>query len=97
MGLLGKKKETCPACGYKFENHDEYVNHITNIHPETKTCTKCSGTAYWHVPGNGPHHGKELSYVCVECGFIVEVWRTRTLWDDDEYLEKKDRSKHYFK
>ena len=93
MGLFGKKKETCPACGYQFENHDKYVNHITNIHPKTKSCTKCTGTTYWTYQAHVPHGHYELQYVCVECGFIIESWRVVDDFDGSQFVKEKNRNK----
>ena len=97
MGLFGKKEETCPACGFKFENHDEYVNHITNIHPRTKPCTKCTGTTYWNYQGHVAGGSGEIHYVCVECGFILESWRVVDDFDGWQFLKEKNRSKNNFK
>ena len=75
-----------PACKKPFEDHDEYVNHITNIHPPHKPCPKCQNIMYW------AHHKAPtfwtVSYICSDCGFIGESWE---LWDgwNDYYVKKR--------
>jgi hypothetical protein len=91
MGLFGKKKERCGACGKPFESHDECEEHITNIHPETKPCTKCSGTAYYSYKSVS----QEIQYICVRCGFVVETWKTDN-WTNNLWQEK-DHSKPAWK
>jgi len=89
MGLLGKKKEKCPACDKPFEDHDEYVNHITNIHPPHKPCPKCQNIMYWKlVGGHAPYCQHMVIYICSDCGFIGESW---VYWDswNDRYVKKR--------
>jgi hypothetical protein len=92
MGLFGKdKRETCGACGRKFDDHDVYEDHITNIHPKTKPCTKCSGIAFYSYKSIS----QDIDYICIHCGFVVETWKT------DEFRnhiwQEKDRSKPAWK
>jgi Zn ribbon nucleic-acid-binding protein len=90
MGLFGTNREECSACGYQFDSRDKYVNHITNIHPKTKPCTKCTGTTYWTHQDHVDEAHRELHYICVECGFILESWRVVDSWD---FIKEKNRSK----
>ena len=89
MGLLGKKKEKCPVCKKPFEDHDEYVNHITNIHPPHKPCPKCQNIMYWtSAGGHAPDCRHMIIYICSDCGFIGESW---AYWDgwDGAYVKKR--------
>ena len=88
---LFKHKNVCPACGYQFDNHLDFNDHMTNIHPETKICPKCSGTVYWeHMRG----FNFMFNYICTKCGFVVETWRcVDTVFPSKEYLKKGNRSK----
>ena len=74
MGWLRDKRERCVACLKPFENHDEYVDHITNLHPKGKPCTKCSGLMQWERQHIG-QPSMNLIYVCRECDFIGEMWK----------------------
>ena len=73
MGLLGKKKERCDACNKPFDSLDECREHVKNIHPATKPCTKCLGLMEWE--GQMTQAYGNLSYVCREFDFIGEMWR----------------------
>ena len=96
MGLfrsIWPKEERCPACGKNFQDdHDAYVNHITNIHPKTKLCTKCTGTTYWTHQGHVAGGHAELQYVCVECGFVLESWRVVDDFTGKQFLKEKNRN-----
>ena len=84
--------ETCPACGFKIEdNHKLWDYHVMNTHPSTKACTKCSGTAYYRHHGQGTStYGTGawdfFSYICADCGFVLETWKTVEV----DYLDKMD-------
>jgi len=105
--MFGKKEkvltEVCPACGFKVEdNHELWDYHVMNIHPSTKACTKCRGTAYYrHHNTNHSVYGHEafelFSYICADCGFVLETWKTvegHTDKTNNIYMPPKLRSKH---
>ena len=73
MGLLGKKKEKCDACNKPFEDHGELREHMNNIHPATKPCTKCDGLMQWERQNANSY--MNLVYICRKCDFIGEMWR----------------------
>ena len=97
--------ETCPACGFKIkDNHELWDYHVMNTHPSTKACTKCSGTAYYrhhHTNYAEYDHGFSLfSYICADCGFVLETWKTVEAYLDKTeniYMPAKHRSKPNFK
>jgi endogenous inhibitor of DNA gyrase (YacG/DUF329 family) len=90
MGLLRKKKEKCPACERPFEDHEEFIEHITTIHPEERPCPKCKGTMRWVDSSNvgGSHTQYERPQpTCDNCGYMEHY----VGWDewDGEYGKKK--------
>ena len=97
--------ETCPACGFKIEdNHELWEYHVMNTHPSTKSCTKCSGTAYYryHLGKYDMDLIKFFSYICADCGFVLETWKTveekiMGFGSDNVYMSEKRRSKPQFK
>ena len=88
MGLFGKKKEKCPACQKPFEVHDEYVNHVTNIHPPHKPCPKCQNVMEWKQLSMTLKQEWFINYICSDCGFVGESWKMWNSWDNT-YLKKK--------
>ena len=108
MGLFEKKEknlvEKCPACGLRFvDDHEKWDHHVMNIHPSTKACTKCSGTAYYRHHNSGLMNSLDtlFSYVCADCGFVLETWKTVEGFaikrEYDVYLHKKYRSHPFYK
>ena len=99
--------ETCPACGFKIkDNHELWDYHVMNTHPSTKACTKCSGTAYYRHHGtNHSTYGHDkgfslFSYICADCGFVLETWKTVEAYLDKTeniYMPEKHRSNSPFK
>ena len=65
--MFGKKKEKCPACTRPFENHEEFIEHITTIHPEEQPCPKCKGTMRWT---SGTSNFEQPRSVCANCGYM---------------------------
>jgi len=75
-------EEICHACDRQFENHEKYNDHVMNIHPATKRCTKCSGMMkIWYPYKDRPlfqeRKGGFFDYVYSECGFVGERWATK--------------------
>ena len=104
MGLFGKNEkvltEKCPACGFEIvDDHELWEYHVKNTHPSTKSCTKCSGTAYYrHHRAYGSDMFDLFSYICADCGFVLETWKTvEGIFDDNIYMPAKHRSKPSFK
>ena len=111
MGLFEKKEknlvEKCPACGLSFvDDHEKWDYHVMNIHPSTKACTKCKGTAYYRHHSTDysvyGHDSFELfSYICADCGFVLETWKTVEGFvierEYDVYMPKKHRSQPVYK
>ena len=89
MGLFGKKKEKCPACEKPFDNHDEFIEHITTIHPEEQPCPKCKGTMRWVDVSSGNEPYASPQPVCHNCGYK----ETYLSWGGDGYGKKK---KHFY-
>ena len=97
MGLFDKR-ERCAACLKPFEDHAEYVDHITNLHPKGKPCTKCSGTAYWFHQTGFRQEVYEVKYICPDCGFILETWGVwEKGWSDKHYIKSDKLNRPVFK
>ena len=93
MGLFSSKdkRPRCTACGRRFDDPDVYKDHMKNIHPKTKPCTKCSGIAFFSYKSAS----QDIDYICIHCGFVVETWKTDD-WRNNLWQEK-DRSNGVFK
>ena len=71
-----------------------------NIHPSTKSCTKCDGTVYYRHHATGSYSDKFVlfSYICADCGFVLETWKTVDgISNDNIYMLAKHRNKPAFK
>jgi hypothetical protein len=90
MGLFGKKKEKCPACDRPFENHEEFIEHITIIHPEEQPCPKCKGTMRWV---NARAAYERPNSVCGNCGYIERYMDWGNIMGEQGYGKKK---KHFY-
>ena len=67
--LFGKKKEKCPVCKREFNDHEEFIEHITTIHPEERPCPDCKGTMRWVDLTTENHPYDTPEFACDNCGY----------------------------